>query len=116
MNASHKLALAAVSTVLIAGLVIAFRTFAKKAAEQKKLSEVATATRMKAEQGDSDAQFQLAKLYYSGTGVTKSDAAAVRWYRAAAEQGYAKAQFNLGKMYHDGQGVPKDYAGATSLA
>jgi len=46
----------------------------------------------KAEQGDPEAQFLLAKHY---DGESPNCEEAVRWYRAAAEQGHAKAQNNL---------------------
>jgi uncharacterized protein len=52
--------------------------------------------RLKAEQGDSGAQFKLGWCYAHGDGVLQDYAAAERWYRKAAEQGHAAAQFNLG--------------------
>ena len=61
-----------------------------------------------AEQGGSDAQNCLGRMYDLGEGVTQDDATAVSWYRKAAEQGHADAQFNLGWMYECGQGVAKD--------
>ncbi len=61
-----------------------------------------------AEQGDSDAQFILGQMYYSGMGVPPHLAEAVTWYRKAAEQGHGLAQFKLGLMYDVGEGVPKD--------
>ena len=65
-----------------------------------------------AEQGDADAQYNLALMYRKGQGVPQDDAEAARWYRKSAEQGYANAQYNLGVMYAKGQGVPEDYAEA----
>ncbi|MEH6648337.1 tetratricopeptide repeat protein [Sulfitobacter sp.] len=65
-----------------------------------------------AEQGDSDAQYNLGVMYKYGRGVTEDDAEAVKWYRKAAEQGYTHAQFNLGGMYFNGEGVTQDYAEA----
>jgi TPR repeat protein len=65
-----------------------------------------------AEQGDSEAQTELAFMYYSGERVPKDDAAAVHWYRLAAEQGEPSAQHSLGYMYSEGQGVPEDDAEA----
>ena len=64
--------------------------------------------RKAAEQGDADAQFNLALMYDYGRGVTEDDAEAVRWYRKAAEQGGARAQLNLGVMYYSGNGVLQD--------
>jgi TPR repeat protein len=62
-----------------------------------------------AEQGDADAQFNLALMYEDGLGVPQDYKEAVRLYRLSAEQGYAEAQFNLGNRYYNGQGIPQDY-------
>jgi hypothetical protein len=64
--------------------------------------------RTSAEQGNAEAQYNLAMLYDRGLGVERDDAEALKWYRKAAEQGYAKAQYNLGMMYYFGKGVPQD--------
>jgi TPR repeat protein len=61
-----------------------------------------------AEQGHTDAQFSLGRMYDHGEGVSHDTGQAVQWYRKAAEQGNAKAQFNLGVMYANGEGVNKD--------
>jgi uncharacterized protein len=61
--------------------------------------------RVKAEQGYSEAQYNLGGSYEYGQGVLQDYKEAVKWYRLAAEQGFAPAQFNLGLMYHHGQGV-----------
>lgn len=66
-------------------------------------------TKAKAEQGDVDAQYQLAKLYKAGKGVAKSDQTAVQWYRAVASQKDARGQSMLGVMYTNGLGVDRDY-------
>ena len=61
-----------------------------------------------AEQGDADAQFNLALMYKDGQEVPQDYKQAVRWYTKAAEQGAVRAQSNLGTMYGTGQGVPQD--------
>ena len=61
-----------------------------------------------AEQGNADAQFNLANMYFNGQGVPQDYKQAVKWYTKAAEQGDADAQYNLGLMYANGQGVPQD--------
>ena len=48
--------------------------------------------RKAAEQGDADAQTALGMRYYTGDGVPKDYAEAVKWYHKAAEQGHAIAQ------------------------
>jgi len=62
-----------------------------------------------ADQGNTDAQTELALMYYLGKGVTIDFKEAVKWARRAAEQGDAEGQAILGVMYHKGEGVPKDY-------
>src|SRR5947208_827889 len=62
----------------------------------------------KAQSGDKEAQFQVARAYEDGSGVEQNDDQAVQWYRKAAEQNYSKAQNSLGLMYRGGRGVPKD--------
>ena len=65
-----------------------------------------------AEQGLSDAQFNLGVHYANGRGVPIDYAKANYWYVKAAEQGDADAQNNLGFDYKYGKGVPQDYAKA----
>ncbi len=65
-----------------------------------------------AEQGDANAQYNVAIMYHFGQGVPQDYAAALKWYRLAAEQGLASAQHNLGYMYDLGQGGPPDPAEA----
>ena len=49
-----------------------------------------------AEQGGSDAQYNLGVMYDFGDGVPENDKTAVKWYTLAAKQGHARAQTNLG--------------------
>ena len=42
-------------------------------------------------QGDAEAQYNLAVMYYEGIGTEKDDEAAIRWARQAAAQGYSEA-------------------------
>ena len=64
----------------------------------------------KANQGDAQAQFNLALLYYHGLGTPHDSKQAVYWYTKAAEQGHVNAQYSLGSLYHNGYGeeVPQD--------
>ena len=61
--------------------------------------------RLAAEQGNQDAQYNLAVMYNKGEGVVQDYVDAHKWYRLAAEQAYAAAQHNLGVMYEAGWGV-----------
>jgi uncharacterized protein len=61
-----------------------------------------------AEQGDAEAQYELAFLHYAGLGVPEDQAEAARLYRLAAEQGMAEAKLWLGFLYQVGLGVEED--------
>ena len=62
-----------------------------------------------AEQGDINAQCDLASMYYIGKDVPQNYAEALKWYKKAAEQEHPVAQFGLGVMYSEGEGVPQNY-------
>jgi hypothetical protein len=47
---------------------------------------------------DPDAQFDLAGLYATGTGVDKDEAEARKWFQRAAADGDERSQFNLGVL------------------
>ncbi len=64
--------------------------------------------KLSAEQGDVDAQFNIAGMYQEGQGVPQDYAEAVKWYQKAAEQGTFRAQFSLGFFYANGLGVPQN--------
>ncbi|WP_244592780.1 tetratricopeptide repeat protein [Azospirillum palustre] len=66
-------------------------------------------TRMKAELGDSDAQYRLAEAVR-----TADVAASVSWYRRAARQGHVAAQTMLAFLLANGIGVPPDPRRAVS--
>ena len=55
---------------------------------------------------DSNAQYNLARLYLDGTGVEADARQAARWFNLAAEKGHAPAQALLGELLINGQGVP----------
>jgi len=86
--------------------------FLEARATQRKLVEGAKACRVRAEQGEENAQYDLGRLYYQGKGVTQDYSQALSWYRKAAEQGNAKAQYGVGYMYYSGLGETQDYAQA----
>ena len=58
-----------------------------------------------AENGDRDAQSELAFLYYTGRAGERSFEKAFYWYEKSAYQGLAVAQYSLGVMYYSGTGV-----------
>lgn len=60
-----------------------------------------------AEQGDEDAQYKLANMYWSGNGVMVNIEEGINWCRKAADQGNSEAQLHLGCLYENGIGVAK---------
>lgn len=76
--------------------------------------------RQKAEQGDAQAQYDLAYLYYKAdsdpsiSGVNQSDHLAAQWYRRAAMQGHSSAQYNMAVLHLRGDGVERDAISAYS--
>ena len=58
----------------------------------------------KAQQGDANAQYNLALLYENGVGIYRAGRNAVYWYTKAAQQGHVEAQYRLGTVYRFGYG------------
>jgi hypothetical protein len=71
-------------------------------------TQTAEEIRSLADQGDADAQFNLAVLYGSGQGVAQDWTEAAHWLRLAADQGHAPGQSALGLVYREGLGVQPD--------
>jgi TPR repeat protein len=67
--------------------------------------------RKEAEGGEMLSQFNLARIYYTGYGVARSDAEARKWFKAAAAQGHVPSQAQYGMMAVNAQGGPADHAG-----
>lgn len=62
-----------------------------------------------AEQGNAQAQFNLALMYHGGLGVKRSEQQAVVWYQRAATNGSKEAQEFLAVGYQEGWfGLPRD--------
>jgi uncharacterized protein len=83
---------------LLTGLKWANR--ARSLARQRTLS--------RAEQGDPNAQYDLAERCHDGLGVPCDHAQAFTWFLRAAQQGHARAQTNAGLMLYLGRGTPAD--------
>lgn len=62
----------------------------------------------RANQGNNQAQFYLAKRYQTGGGIAVNTDKAIHWYTNAANQGVVPAQLNLGMMYALGDGTKVD--------
>ena len=83
--------------------------------EQADFSAAVECYRQAAEQGNAEAQFNLAYACYNGEGTQKDYASAAMWFKRAARQGFHKAEYNLAYCYMYGRGVPTDYDKAISL-
>src|SRR5580704_14887695 len=55
--------------------------------------------------GDAKSQYDLARCYEKGEGVTEDYAKAALYMRRSADQGYASAETHLGYYYGEGLGV-----------
>ncbi len=58
-------------------------------------------------EGDSEAQFNIARHYCYGLGVEQDYKATIYWLRKSAEQGNKFAEMKLGNMYAYGKGVQR---------
>lgn len=72
---------------------------AKRAYDQKDYVTAQKEFTILAENGNSDSQLIIGKMYMIGQGVPKDSDQALKWLKAAAVQGNADAQFFLGSMY-----------------
>ena len=106
------IALGVCVAVTVGSLSVAWADFEDGVAAYQR-GDYATAVkefRAVAEQGDTDAQYNLGFMYDVGKGVVQDyKKEAVKWYRKAADQGHTSAQYNLGFMYDGGKGVVQDY-------
>ena len=61
--------------------------------------------------GDATAQYDMARMYLDGTGVTKDPRQAARWLYLAADKGHIESQALLGQMLFNGyDGVAAQHA------
>jgi hypothetical protein len=111
MKSLRKIGVSVACVAVVCGAELAWQMYREKA-DERNLAEEARICRLRAEQGDVEAEANLGHIYSSGKGVLRDDAEALRWYREAADQGSAKGQDGLAFMYSHGQGVPQDYAEA----
>ncbi len=68
--------------------------------------------RRAANDGDRDAQAELARCYYHGIGTSANLSKAIRWYKKAATGADAEAQYALGRAFELGEGVAQDMQAA----
>ena len=65
-----------------------------------------------AEDGEAEAQNNIAYLFERGYGVKQSYTRAIEWYKKAAAQKSPEAIFNLGMLAFEGYGMRQDYLAA----
>lgn len=85
------------------GILLLVVLFAGTAAAQDR-----AALQARAEAGEAQAQYDLARAYERGQGLPQSDQEAVHWLTAAAVQDHPEAALDLGWMLANGYGVEKD--------
>ncbi len=73
-----------------------------------KQSNLVTHWQQKADLGDVDALYRLARIYDDGVITTHNLDIAVNYYKKAANAGHAMSQYTLGYLYCRGEGVKKD--------
>jgi hypothetical protein len=67
----------------------------------------------KAKQGDTQAMYEVGRMYERGRGTESDINQALAWYEKAAKNGQnSDASARIGILYLEGQGVPQDYAKA----
>ena len=69
--------------------------------------EILKWTKLFAESGCSEDEYELCLIYYKGEKTAKNYKEAVKRFRKLAEKGNVEAQFNLGNLYLHGTGVQK---------
>ncbi len=94
MNFRHPL----VTVVLIFAVAAAFACSLVSAQTQN-----FAALRKQAKEGNAEAQYELAKDYYTGTGVSKDSKQGLEWLRKSADQGHPGAEFALAVLYRKGE-------------
>lgn len=68
--------------------------------------------RTRSQEGDVEAQFELACRYADGEGVPRNERTAFRWFLRAAEAGQVEAMASVGRSFHHALGAERDHARA----
>jgi len=71
----------------------------KRAYEEKDYATALKELTPLAEQGNSDAQVILGRMYWMGQGVLQDTSQAIKWFEPSAKRGNADAQFFMGSYY-----------------
>jgi len=106
----HLLSLMALFSLSLFSIAYAGLNDGKSAYEKGDYTTAYKEFKTLAEQGNAEAQYQLAQMYHDGEGVPKDYFEAAKWYRQAAEQGDAAAQVELAELYKGVPGIMQNYA------
>jgi TPR repeat protein len=93
MNYRLSLVLVVVACAMVAG---------GQASALVQAQDIASMQRQ-AKAGNAEAEYELARAYYTGTGVAKDSKLGLEWLRKSAGQGHAGAEFALAVMYLKGE-------------
>jgi len=63
----------------------------------------------KAENGNLDAQYDIATMYERGRGTARDEKTAVTWFQKAADNGHVKSAYKLGYAFLKGRGTEKNF-------
>ncbi|MGB8988909.1 MAG: tetratricopeptide repeat protein [Candidatus Sulfotelmatobacter sp.] len=94
MNVRHRI----VNVVLISAVAAAL-VFPPVSAQTQNFAIL----HKQAKEGNAEAQYELAKAYYTGTGVPKDSKQGLEWLRKSADQGHPGAEFALAVLYRKGE-------------
>jgi TPR repeat protein len=113
VNKADKI-IAALAIIIVLGLVFSYATtsaydrawyYYNKGNYEKAVHNLVKS----AEEGNTDAEWDLGCLYCYGDGVAEDDETAVYWFTKAAEEGGSDYQYNLAWLYYEGDGLNQDY-------
>ncbi|HLW77744.1 MAG TPA: tetratricopeptide repeat protein [Bryobacteraceae bacterium] len=100
----RKIVATGICLVALGAVALAWRMQQNRQANERDARSILP----RAEAGDPEAQYHLARLYYYGQGVRQDYSEAFRWSRKAADQGNVKALYTNGIFYDQGKGVAQD--------
>ena len=95
-----------IATALVISTAISLVACAEKTEESNQAEKVVSTVaedkiaqlQREAQEGDPDAQYELAYIYENGLGVPKNETKALELYQQAADQGHPAAQDSLDTM------------------
>lgn len=95
------------SAAALAGSIL-IMSFASAAQRNYTAMKLRAVTKL-AQEGNTSAEFELARREGQGIGVQKNYKQAIHWLRESADHGNAEAEWKLGQLYYLGNGVARDY-------